>query len=119
MAASKILIIDDDTDDVEILTDAFKRTGVESVHYVHTAMQAFMYLQKFKSIEELPKLIVTDSFLPSISGAEFLADLREMELYKHIHVIVLSTTKSDKEIERYRLRVRLTTWLNPTLMRNM
>ncbi len=53
------------------LADAFKSTGVESVHYEHTAMQAFMYLEKFKSSEELPKLIVTDSLLPGISGAEF------------------------------------------------
>ena len=102
MAACKILIIDDDLDDVEILADAFKSTGVESVHYEHTAMQAFMYLEKFKSPEELPKLIVTDSLLAGISGSEFLADLKEMELYKHIHVIVLSGSKTAKEIERYR-----------------
>ncbi len=102
MAACKILIIDDDLDDVEILADAFKSTGVESVHYEHTAMQAFMYLEKFKNPEELPKLIVTDSLLPGISGSEFLADLKEMEHYKHIHVIVLSGSKTAKEIERYR-----------------
>ncbi len=102
MAACKILIIDDDLDDVEILADAFKSTGVESVHYEHTAMQAFMYLEKFKSPKDLPKLIVTDSLLPGITGAEFLADLKKMELYKHIHVIVLSGSKTAKEIERYR-----------------
>ena len=102
MAACKILIIDDDLDDVEILADAFKSTGVESVHYEHTAMQAFMYLEKFKNPEHLPKLIVTDSLLPGITGAEFLADLKAMELYKHIHVIVLSGSKTKREVERYR-----------------
>jgi CheY-like chemotaxis protein len=94
----KILIIDDDQDDVEILADVFKSTGVESVHYVYTAMQAFMFLEAVKS-KELPGLIITDMHLPGITGSEFLKDLKGMELYKHIHVIVLSSIKSPHEIE--------------------
>ena len=99
MSKSKILIIDDDTDDVEILADAFTQSGVESVYYVHSAMQAFMYLEGIKKEEDLPKLIVTDLYLPGITGPEFLADLKKMDKYKHIHIIVLSGTKSEKEIE--------------------
>ena len=98
----KILIIDDDTDDVEILSDAFNQSGVDSVHYVHTAMQAFVYLEAIKTKEGLPRLIVTDAFLPGITGAEFLADLKKMDRYKHILVIVLSTVKSEREIEKYK-----------------
>ena len=98
----KILIIDDDDDDVEILADAFSQTGVESVHYVHTAMEAFIYLQSVENREDLPKLIVTDLYLPGITGLEFLADLKGMEKYKHIHVIVLSSIKTEKEFERYK-----------------
>ncbi len=114
MEACKILIIDDDIDDIEILSDAFQNSGVESVHYVHTAMQAFMYLQQVKNKEELPKLIVADSHLPGITGAEFIADLKNMEPYKHIHVIILSTTKSDKEIEKYRLLGAIDYLIKPT-----
>jgi len=101
MQGSKILIIDDDTDDVEILSDAFSKSGVESVHYVHSAMDAFIYLEQLKG-EDLPKLIVTDMYLPGITGAEFLTDLKKMQPYKDIHVIVLSTIKSNVEIERYK-----------------
>ena len=100
MAKCKILIIDDDTDDVEILAEAFTQSGVDGVHYVHTAMEAFMYLQSIENASELPRLIVTDYFLPGITGPEFLADLKGMEKYKHIHVIVLSGTKSPSEIEK-------------------
>jgi CheY-like chemotaxis protein len=101
MTQCKMLIIDDDEDDIEILVEALTQCGLDGVHYVFTAMQAFMYLQEVTH-ECLPKLIVTDHFLPGITGAEFLKDLKEMDKYKHIPVIVLASTKSDKEIERYR-----------------
>ena len=100
MNNSKVLIVDDDKDDIEILADAFTQSGVESVHYVHSAMQAFMYLQSIEEKKNLPRLIVTDLYLPGITGAEFLKDLKGMEKYKHIHVIVLSGIKTEKEIER-------------------
>jgi CheY-like chemotaxis protein len=100
MKGCKILMIDDDEDDVEILANAFLQSGVNSVHHVKTAMQAFMYLESVE-YECLPKLIVTDNFLPGISGIELLADLKGMEKYKHIPVVVLSTSKADEEIEEY------------------
>jgi CheY-like chemotaxis protein len=101
MVECKILIIDDDKDDVEILADAFNQCGVDSVHYVFTAMEAFIYLQGVTE-DRLPRLIVTDHFLPGITGVEFFNDLKGMEKYKHIPLIVLASTKSDKEIELYR-----------------
>ena len=102
MPNCKVLIVDDDTGDVEILAEAFSQSGVESVHYVHSAMQAFMYLQSVVEKHNLPKLIVTDLFLPGITGVEFLKDLKGMEKYKHIHVIVLSSFKAEKEIEKFK-----------------
>ena len=101
MDICQILIIDDDEDDVAILSDAFAQCGVDGVHYVFSGMQAFIYLQ---GVEQacLPKLIVTDHFLPGMTGAEFVKDLKGMDKYKHIHVIVLSSDKTPKEIERYK-----------------
>lgn len=101
MNICQILIIDDDEDDVAILSDAFTQCGVDGVHYVFSGMQAFIYLQ---GVEQacLPKLIVMDHFLPGMTGAEFVKDLKGMDKYKHIHVIVLSSDKTPKEIERYK-----------------
>ena len=100
MKACKILIIDDDEDDAEILESAFLQSGVNAVHHVKTAMAAFMYLESVEQ-ECLPKLVITDNFLPGISGKEFLADLKGMEKYKHIPVVVLSSLKTDEEIKEY------------------
>lgn len=41
-------------------------------------------------------------YLPGITSAEFLIDLKAIQPYKDIQVIVLSTIKSDVEIERYK-----------------
>ena len=101
MPDCKILIIDDDEDDVAILTDAFAQCGVDGVHYVYSAMQAFIYLQEVAH-NCLPKLVITDHFLPGMTGTEFLKDLKRMDKYSHIPVIVMSTVKSEKELERYR-----------------
>ncbi|WP_242692113.1 response regulator [Aridibaculum aurantiacum] len=108
-----ILIIDDDEDDVAILSEAFTQCGVDGVHYVFSGMKAFMYLQGVEP-DCLPKLIITDHFLPGMTGAEFLKDLKGMEKYKHIHVVVLSTTKSEKEIEKYREMGALDYLIKPT-----
>jgi CheY-like chemotaxis protein len=102
MSPCKILIIDDDSDDVEILAGVFKTEGVDAVHYVHTAMQAFMYLEEVKKYTELPKLIVTDMHLPGITGQEFVENLKGMVPYDNIHVIVLSSHKSEQQIEKAR-----------------
>jgi CheY-like chemotaxis protein len=98
----KILIVDDDTDDVEILAEAFTQTGVQGIHHVHSAMQAFMYLQTVADKRDLPKLIITDLYLPGITGAEFLKDLKGMDKYKNIHVIVLSSVKTPDQIQKYK-----------------
>ncbi len=100
MPYCKILIIDDDEDDIEILAEACTESGVEGIHYEHSVMTAFMHLEQCK--ENLPKLIITDLYLPGITGEEFLIDLKHMELYKHIPVIVLTGSKTHKEIERYK-----------------
>jgi CheY-like chemotaxis protein len=62
---------------------------VESVHYVRSAVQAFIYLEQFERKEELPKLFITDLYLPGLNGDKLLADLKRMEKYKHIPVIIL------------------------------
>jgi CheY-like chemotaxis protein len=103
MTPCKILIINDDRDDVEILAEAFQKCGVDAVHYVYSAMEAFIYLQSVAEKDDLPTLIVTDMYLPGITGAEFLFDLKKMAPYKDIHVIVLSSIKSEREIEKARL----------------
>ncbi len=102
MQACKILIVDDDADDVEILSDAFLKTGVECVHHADTAPEAFLYLLEASKKNELPDMIITDHYLRGATGVEFLQDLKSNEQYKNILVIVLSAIKPENDIEKYR-----------------
>lgn len=102
MPFSNILIIDDDTDDIEFLTDALRDCGVADVNSVLNAMEAFHFLEKNKGRRSSPKLIITDLNLPGISGAEFIVRLKSKPLFKHIPVIILSTSIPDKEMDQFR-----------------
>jgi CheY-like chemotaxis protein len=96
-----ILIIDDDYDDVEILTEVLNKGGMDNVHYVHSAKEALQYLEDTYP-DCIPKVIVTDVFLPGVTGAEFINQLQAMDQFKDIKVVILSSAKSPKQIEMLR-----------------
>jgi CheY-like chemotaxis protein len=102
MTPCQILIIDDDPDDVEILSESLKRSGVDRIHNVNSPIEAFSYLHSLNEKEDLPNLIITDHYLPRITGTEFMQDLKGMELYKNIPVIVVANVESKEEMEKYR-----------------
>lgn len=70
MNACKILVIDDDEDDVEILANSFLQSGVDAMHHVKTAMEAFMYLETAEQ-ECLPKLSLPIIFYPVFRERSF------------------------------------------------
>lgn len=96
----KILIIDDDQDDIGILSETLALCGADSIHYVFTAVAAFAYLESVDPAN-LPVLIISDHYLPGITGFEFMKDLKSMEKYKHILVIILSSHHTEDEIRQY------------------
>jgi CheY-like chemotaxis protein len=98
----EILIIDDDTDDIEILTEAFNASGVKSVHAVTSVSDAYKYLKEVYP-ECIPKLIITDLYLPVTTGAEFLRQMKSIKEYRDIHVVIVSSTRSESEVEKYKL----------------
>jgi CheY-like chemotaxis protein len=92
----KILIIDDDKEDIELLSEALTECGVDGIHHVSSAMRAFIYLESVQNIC-LPKLIIADLYLPAITGEQFIADLKGMDKYKDIPVVLTSTIRPENE----------------------
>jgi len=96
-----VLIIDDDFDDIEILMEVLNKSGLEKVHYVYSAKEAFQYLEDVHP-DCIPKVIVTDLHLPGVNGAEFINHLKSLDKYKDVKVVVLSTGISERHFEIFK-----------------
>ena len=100
MTHCKILIVDDDPDDREIISSVFLTTGITDFLLVSSARDAITYLQSVQNEERLPKLIITDLNMPGINGNELLQSLKTMQRFQHIPVIVYSTSNIKDEINK-------------------
>lgn len=96
-----ILIIDDDVDDAEFLSEAFIHAGVTNLEFVSCAEEAFELLHKLRTTSQLPSLIITDFYMSGLTGAQFASDLKAISAYQHVPVVMLSSPKSKSEINLY------------------
>lgn len=104
MNPKKILLADDDMDDLELLEEAFLTADPDLLlSKVSSGREGLAYL---KSCDDnmLPCLIVLDYNMPDISGAEVLAVILKDDRYKKIPSVIWSTsnTKLYKEISLQR-----------------
>ena len=99
MLTCRILIVDDDPDDIDLLRSSFHEIGVKEVQGVHSMLKTIEFLQSIDDLNDLPKIIITDLNMPGQNGYELLKFLKNNTRYKHIPVIVFSTSISCKEIE--------------------
>lgn len=97
-ASTKILIIDDDRDDIDIFIDAISELD-DTIHCisVNNAADALAILQN--SLSEKPDYIFLDLNMPRISGQSFLQEIKNSSSLKDIPVIIYTTTKHIKEVD--------------------
>ncbi len=89
MATTKILLVDDEQDILDLLSYNFKKQGYE----VHTALdgnEAIIEVAIFH-----PDIIVTDILMPNTSGIKMCRLLKADDRYKNIPVIFLSASNDD------------------------
>lgn len=97
--SKKVFLIDDDADDRELFCEALQ--AVASDFICLTAPNGRKALADLRSAQaELPDLIFLDINMPLMNGWQFLSILREQEAYKHIPVIIYSTSSSDQELQK-------------------
>jgi CheY-like chemotaxis protein len=113
MIHCEILIIDDDQEDIDLLTDALYEKGMLKVHFVDSVTNAFNYLETVYP-ECIPGLIVTDMVMPGNTGADFFTELRSKEKYKGVQVVILSTSKFDQQLESLRKVGEIDFFLKPS-----
>ncbi|MBN8851913.1 MAG: hypothetical protein BGO55_25765 [Sphingobacteriales bacterium 50-39] len=95
-----ILIADDDSDDVEILTEVFNQLDDHmSIHTVQNGGQVFRYLAGLAD-DDLPCVMVLDYKMPILNAAEVLEKIRNDERYSRIPKVVWSTSGRQEDMNR-------------------
>ena len=108
----EILLVEDNTADVELTLRALKKNNIANKVLVATdGAQALDYVfctgaYKDRNMKSPPKLILLDLKLPRVNGLEVLRKIKSDERTKVIPVVVLTSSDQEKDVtESYGLGV--------------
>ena len=93
----KLLLIEDDMDDVELLKEAFSDNNVE--YEMDVIMEGDRVKPYLENAEFIPGIIIMDLNLPKTDGKEILKDIKSTDAFKSIPLIVFSTSSSKEDVE--------------------
>jgi len=93
----RVLIIEDDEDDIFLLKKALARARVALAcdiewEEVGNGLDALYLVSREDLTEKLPDALVLDLNMPRLNGIEFLRSLRQSLALKDVPVFVLTTT---------------------------
>ncbi len=100
----KILLIEDNPDDIELTLRAFKKNNIMNEVIVKSdGMEALDYFFGKNGIadqknDEFPILILLDLKLPKIDGIDVLKKLRKDERTKLIPVVILTSSREPADL---------------------
>jgi CheY-like chemotaxis protein len=96
-----ILVVEDNLADAELLIDGLRAKSNEvRVHHLRDGTEALAFLHAHNKADELPDLVLMDLNLPRLSGLDALGVLRADATLRRIPVLILTTSKSQREINR-------------------
>lgn len=93
----KVLLIEDDIDDVELLKEAFSDNNV--AYELEVIMEGDRVKPYLENAEFIPGIIIMDLNLPKTDGKEILKDIKSTDAFKSIPLIVFSTSSSREDVE--------------------
>ena len=93
---SRILLVEDNPDDVELTLIAFRRHRLANEIVVKTdGLSALEYLHR--SAEPLPSVVLLDLKLPGMDGVDVLRHIREHERTRLLPVVVLTSSAEERD----------------------
>ena len=108
----EILLVEDNANDAELTCRALRKHNlVNSVFVVRDGAEALDYLfatgaYASRNNESAPRVVFLDLKLPKVDGLEVLRKIKSDERTKQIPVVILTSSKEDKDIvESYALGV--------------
>lgn len=95
-----ILLVEDNPMDVDLTKRAFaKRKLSNPVEVARDGEEALIWIDKWDAGAPVPVVILLDLKMPRVSGLEVLRVLKSHAVYKRVPVVVLTTSKEDKDID--------------------
>lgn len=98
-----ILLVEDNPADIRLTQEAFKETRIPNkLHIVRDGAEALAFLQQQNRYANAPRpdLILLDLNLPKKDGREVLAIIKQSPEFKRIPVVVLTTSKTEEDINQ-------------------
>lgn len=101
MDARPILLVEDNEDDVLLTQRAFRKAGITNELVVaRDGVEALEALSDGRFEKNLPALVLLDLKLPKIDGMEILRRLREDNRTRIARIVVLTSSREEKDIQR-------------------
>ena len=98
----RILLIEDDVDDIELLEVSLKDNNV--TYSMDIIMEGDKVESYLKNTQIFPDIIVMDFNLPRVHGREILMQIKKTAKFQMIPLMVLTTSTAKEDIEySYRL----------------
>ena len=91
-----ILLVEDSDEDAELTLRTLTKQKLTKLHRVSDGVEALEFL---KSATQVPRVIMLDLKLPKLNGLEVLKQIRANEHTKSIPVVVLTSSKEDRDLE--------------------
>ena len=98
MALYKILYIDDDQDDIELVVESFKRFSRNvDVYAFENGAELLSFADGLGPDDMQPCLIILDINMPMFNGKQTLLRLKKLEAFKKVPVILFSTSSMNND----------------------
>jgi two-component system, chemotaxis family, response regulator Rcp1 len=98
----QILLVEDNPGDVRLTRETLLDTKIRNtLHVASDGVEALAYLRKEGRFvnAETPDLVLLDLNLPKRDGREVLAEIKADSALRHIPVVVLTTSDSERDVK--------------------
>jgi CheY-like chemotaxis protein len=97
-----ILLVEDQPMDVDLTCQAFREHSIANpIAVCRDGEEALQYIESYPSAADaqLPILVLLDLRLPKVDGIEVLRQLRSHAVWRQVPVVVLTTSRENRDIE--------------------
>lgn len=94
-----ILLVEDNPMDLDLTLRAFrKKQFANEIQVARDGEEALAFFARWDAGEAMPAVILLDINLPKVNGLEVLRQLKEHERFRRIPVVVLTSSREDRDL---------------------